>query len=329
MDMDGVLQCWKMEVNIMSEMVVRTRSLSKKYGEHYAVNNVNVEIERGQIYGLIGQNGAGKTTFIRMLCGLIEPSDGVIELFGKGGKDLEKARGYIGSIVETPSLFPNMTAIENLETQYKLAGCKAYNRVEGRANKPQEMLELCGISGTGKKLVKNFSLGMRQRLALALALLTEPDFIVLDEPINGLDPKGIVENREMLKHLASEKGITILISSHILSELAQLATNYGIIHNGRLIKQISATELNAECRQYMRIMTNDTARTVSVLESKFGVRELEVAGYAKGEVRVFEQLDKCWQINKELVANDIRVNGIGVTGQDLESYFMSVTGGAL
>jgi ABC-2 type transport system ATP-binding protein len=247
--MDGVLHCWKMEVNIMTEMIVKTRGLSKKYGEHYAVNSVNVEIGRGQIYGLIGQNGAGKTTFIRMLCGLIAPSDGEIELFGMRGKELGKARGYIGSIVETPSLFPNMTAMENLETQWKLAGCKAYNRVERRANKPQEMLELCGISGTGKKLVKNFSLGMRQRLALALALLTEPDFIVLDEPINGLDPKGIVENREMLKRLAAEKGITILISSHILSELAQLATNYGIIHGGRLIKQISATELNAESGQ--------------------------------------------------------------------------------
>jgi ABC-2 type transport system ATP-binding protein len=225
----------------MNQTIVKTSHLSKKYGERYAVEDVNLEIKRGQIYGLIGQNGAGKTTFIRLLTGLIAPTDGEIELFGQHGADLGQARARVGSIVETPSLFPNMTAVENMETQRRLAGFHTDNI--------SEMLELCGVADTGRKKVKDFSLGMRQRLALALALLTEPEFIILDEPINGLDPKGIVENREMLKRLAAEQGITILISSHILSELALLATHYGIIHEGRLIKQISARQLRAESGQ--------------------------------------------------------------------------------
>ncbi|MDR1101068.1 MAG: ATP-binding cassette domain-containing protein [Clostridiales bacterium] len=303
----------------MSQFVVRTSNLSKKYGERYAVRNVDVEIRRGQIYGLIGQNGAGKTTFIRMLTGLISQTDGEIELFGKSGADLEKARGSIGSIVETPSLFPNMTAEENLETQRRLAGFDK--------NNADEMLELCGIADTGSKKVKNFSLGMRQRLALTLALLTEPEFVILDEPINGLDPKGIVENREMLKRLAAEKGITILISSHILSELSLLATNYGIIHNGRLIKQLPAKQLLSECRRYIKVITGDAPKTAEILKRQFAIKEVEILD--DGEIRVYEQLDKTPRMVKELVDADVQVKSIGVTGQDLESYFMNITGGAM
>jgi ABC-2 type transport system ATP-binding protein len=303
----------------MSQIVVKTIGLSKKYGERYAVEGVDAEIRRGQIYGLIGQNGAGKTTFIRMLTGLIAPTDGQIELFGESAARLEKARGRIGSIVETPSLFPNMTAVENLETQRRLTGFRRDNT--------EEMLEFCGVSDTGNKKVRNFSLGMRQRLALALALLAEPEFIILDEPINGLDPKGIVENREMLQRLASERNVTILISSHILSELAQLATNYGIIHNGRLIKQVSAKQLQAECRRYVRILTDDAAKTTDILRERFAVKDCEISG--EGEIRVFGLLDKTAEVNRALVTANVPVKGIGVTGQDLESYFMNITGGAL
>jgi ABC-2 type transport system ATP-binding protein len=303
----------------MNDHIVKTNGLCKKYGEKYAVENLDVEIKRGQIYGLIGQNGAGKTTFIRMLTGLISPTSGGLELFGQSGAGLGSARSRIGSIVETPSLFPNMSAVENLEAQRKLAGY--------RKNNIGEMLALCGIADTGEKKVRNFSLGMRQRLALALALLAEPEFIILDEPINGLDPKGIVENREMLKRLATEKNITILISSHILSELAQLATNYGIIHNGRLIKQMSGDELQAECRQYVRVLTDEPAKAAEIVNERFRVSDIESVD--RGELRVFSLLDKTAEINKLLVNAGLSVKSIGVHGQDLESYFMSITGGNL
>ena len=303
----------------MNDCIVKTNGLCKRYGEKYAVENLNMEIKRGQIYGLIGQNGAGKTTLIRMLTGLVSPTDGQIRLFGQSGAVLGKARSRVGSIVEAPSLFPHMTAVQNLEAQRRLAG---YQK-----NTIREMLTLCGIADTGEKKVRDFSLGMRQRLALALALLAEPEFIILDEPINGLDPKGIVENREMLKHLAHEKNITVLISSHILSELAQLATNYGIIHNGRLIKQMSADELQALCKQYVQILTDAPAKAAELVNERFGVSDYETVG--GDEVRIFNLLDKTTEINKALVHAGIEVRAIGIHGQDLESYFMHITGGAL
>ena len=224
----------------MGQTVIRTRTLGKKYGEKYAVYDLNVEIRQGQIYGLIGQNGAGKTTFIRMLTGLIAPTEGQIELFGEiGERALQQARRKIGSIVETPALYAGMSARANLETQARLLG------LANRAVTIGAALELAGLENTGNKKVRDFSLGMRQRLALAQAMLAEPEFLVLDEPVNGLDPKGIIENRELLKRLVAERGLTILISSHILSELSLLATHFGIIDNGRLIKQISAEDLQA------------------------------------------------------------------------------------
>jgi ABC-2 type transport system ATP-binding protein len=191
----------------------------------------------------------------------------------------------------------------------------------------QETLELCGISGTGAKKVRDFSLGMKQRLALALSLVTEPEFIILDEPINGLDPKGIVENRETLKSLAGEKGITILISSHILTELSQLATNYGIVHHGRLIKQIPAKQLQAECRQYIRIVTDDLAETLETLKTEFHITAYEIGG--GGELRVFEHLDETAHLNTTLVNAGISVRSIQLMGQDLEGYFINLTSGAL
>jgi ABC-2 type transport system ATP-binding protein len=241
-------------------------------------------------------------------------------LFGESGAGLGKARAHIGSIVETPSLFPNMTAAENMEAQRRLAGFPRKNTIGAT-------LELCGIADTGSKKVRNFSLGMRQRLALAISLLSEPEFLILDEPINGLDPKGIVENREMLKTLVYEKGITILISSHILSELAQLATNYGIIHNGRLIKQISAGELQAECRRYVQIVTDDAAAAAEIIKSLFSVEDYEIVN--NRELHVFEQTDKTAEMNKALIVAGVSVAAIRSAGQDLESYFMKLTGGAV
>jgi ABC-2 type transport system ATP-binding protein len=226
----------------MGQTIVKTVALAKKYDTQYAVRNLNVEIRRGQIYGLIGQNGAGKTTLIRMLTGLAAPTEGQIELFGVSDeRGLREARRKIGSIVETPALYPGMTARQNLETQMQILDLTDSVAID-------EALKLTGIANTGNKKARDFSLGMKQRLALAQAMLASPEFLVLDEPVNGLDPKGIIENRELLKRLVAEKGMTVLISSHILSELSLLATDYGIIDNGRMVKQISAEELQAELR---------------------------------------------------------------------------------
>jgi ABC-2 type transport system ATP-binding protein len=297
-------------------------ALGKKYGEKYAVWGLNVEIRRGQIYGLIGQNGAGKTTFIRMLTGLISPTEGQIELFGESGeRGLRQARRKIGSIVETPALYPAMTARQNLKTQALLLG------LDDSASLIREALELAGLEYTGGKKVRDFSLGMRQRLALAQAMLAEPEFLVLDEPVNGLDPKGIIENRELLKRLAAEKGMTILISSHILSELSLLATDYGIIDNGRLVKQISAAELQKECRQSIRLLSPEAEKAVSFLKDNFHVTDMEIAavGGSGKEIRIFEQFDYIAQMNMALCKADIPVNAVGMERQDLEAYFMKLT----
>jgi ABC-2 type transport system ATP-binding protein len=304
----------------MEKLVVKTSGLSKKYRERYVVQDINVEIRRAQIYGFIGQNGAGKTTFIRMLTGLTAPTDGQIELFGESGeRALQKARRRIGSIVETPALFPGMTARQNLETQARLLGLTETNIIG-------EALELAGLAHTGSKKTRDFSLGMRQRLALAQAMLAEPELLVLDEPVNGLDPRGIIENRELLKRLAAEKGITILISSHILSELSLLATDYGIIDNCRLIKQISAGELQNECRQSIRLLTTETKKAVSFLKEHFHVQDVEIL--MGKEIRIFEQLDHITKMNMALCKADIPVNSISMEGQDLEGYFIKLTGAA-
>jgi ABC-2 type transport system ATP-binding protein len=302
----------------MEHSIVKTNALGKKYGERYAVQDLNVEIRRGQIYGLIGQNGAGKTTLIRMLTGLITSTEGQIELFGECGEQaLQKARRRIGSIVETPALYPGMTAHANLEAQARLLGIADSAAVIGEA------LELAGLDSAGNKKVRDFSLGMRQRLALAQAMLANPEFLVLDEPVNGLDPKGIIENRELLTRLVAEKGMTILISSHILSELSLLATNYGIIDNGRLIKQISADKLQSECRQSIRLFTTETEKAVSFLKDHFHVKDVEIL--MGKEIRIFEQFDHITQMNMALCKADIPVNAIGMEGQDLEAYFMKLT----
>jgi ABC-2 type transport system ATP-binding protein len=219
--------------------ILRTTNLTKQYGSQLAVNSVNMSIEKGDIYGLVGQNGAGKTTLIRLITGLAFANDGELELLGAtDAAGLRAARTHIGSIVEMPAFYPNLTAEQNLEY---------YRLQRGIPEKVcvQKALTLVGLANAGKKKFKNFSLGMKQRLGLALATLNNPDFIILDEPINGLDPTGIIEMREIIRNL-NERGITILISSHILSELAQVATHYGFIHEGRLVRQISNAELRGE-----------------------------------------------------------------------------------
>ena len=221
-------------------LVLRTENLTKTYGGKTAVDNVSISIEKGDIFGLIGQNGAGKTTFMKMITSLVKPSSGSIELFGeKEATKLGALRSRIGSAIETPALFDNLSAVQNLEYFRQQRGLTNKNRI-------QECLEIAGLTDTGKKKYKHFSMGMKQRLGLAVAILSHPDFLVLDEPTNGLDPVGIIEMRDLMKRL-SKDGITILVSSHLLSELSQIADKYAILHMGKLVKNVTHAQLQEEC----------------------------------------------------------------------------------
>ena len=252
----------------MSEVVLKTYNLSKKYKETMAVDKVCMTIKKGQIYGFIGQNGAGKTTIIRLITGLAHKTDGEIELFGQTD-NLDESRESIGSLVESPAFYGNMTARENLEISRLVRGIGSKDSID-------KVLELVNLKDTGKKKVKNFSLGMKQKLGIANALLGNPKFIILDEPINGLDPMSIVEIRELIKKLNNELGMTILISSHILGELSELATNYGIISHGKLIEEFTAKELREKCRQYIEIIVDDSKKATVLLEEKLGITNYEV-----------------------------------------------------
>ncbi len=304
----------------MNNVVLKTHNITKKYGEQLAVNNINMTIRKGDIYGFIGKNGAGKTTLIRLITGLIHKTNGEIELFGGSSEsELNAARAMVGSLIETPAFYGNMTARENLEVSRLVRNIAGKSCID-------EVLKLVGLEDTGKKKVKNFSLGMRQRLGIANALIGNPRILILDEPINGLDPMGIVEIRELLKKVNREKDVTILISSHILGELSELATCYGIISNGKLIEEISAEALNEKCRQYIELKVDDTARTVALLE-----KDLQITNYEVLEnklIKIFDHLDEVGKINSVISRGGIIVEKIGVTGENLEEYFVSRVGGA-
>lgn len=305
----------------MKKVVLKTYNITKKYGEQLAVDNVNMTIKKGDIYGVIGQNGAGKTTLIRLITGLIHKSGGEIELLGANEEnELNKARTMVGSLIESPSLYTNMTARENLEVSRLVRNIPGKKFID-------EVLELVGLKDVEKKKVKNFSLGMRQRLGIANALMGNPKLLILDEPINGLDPMGIVEIRELLKKINKEKDMTILISSHILSELSELATTYGIISNGKLIEEITAKQLSEKCRQYIDLKVDDTARAVILLERELGISDYEVL--EDSNIKVFSNLDNVGEVNSLLSRSGIIVESISVKGENLEEYFMNKVGGVL
>ena len=305
----------------MKKVVLKTYNITKKYGEQLAVDNVNMTIKKGDIYGFIGKNGAGKTTLIRLITGLIHKSGGEIELLGANEEnELNKARTMVGSLIESPSLYTNMTARENLEVSRLVRNIPGNKCID-------EVLELVGLKDVEKKKVKNFSLGMRQRLGIANALMGNPKLLILDEPINGLDPMGIVEIRELLKKINKEKDMTILISSHILSELSELATTYGIISNGKLIEEITAKQLSEKCRQYIDLKVDDTARAVILLERELGISDYEVL--EDSNIKVFSNLDNVGEVNSLLSRSGIIVESISVKGENLEEYFMNKVGGVL
>ena len=301
----------------MSEIICQTTELCKNYKNFHALQNVNFSINRGEIYGLVGENGAGKSTLIRILTGLAFKSSGIITLFGKIDH-LQHERTKIGCTIEMPALYKDMTAKQNLEIQRVQRGIPGKKCIS-------KTLELVGLNNTEKKKVNNFSLGMKQRLALAVALLGEPEFLILDEPVNGLDPTGIIELRELLKRLVRENHVTILISSHILSELNQLATCYGFLHHGKLLKQITAKELNEQCRRHIKLKTDDTKKTVTVLEEQLKIKNFSV--YPNNFIRIYEKLEETHTISKTLFSNGIVVEEMSVQGEELETYFENLIGG--
>jgi len=301
----------------MSETILKATNISKRYSKHKALDKVSIEIKRGMIYGLIGENGAGKSTFMRVIMGLITIDEGDIELFGETGmKGLQHARRKMGQSIETPALYPDLTARENLKVQAANGGVSE--------REIDYLLNLMNLKDTGKKKAKNFSLGMRQRLAIASTLITNPEFLILDEPTNGLDPSGIVEMREIIQRLVTERGITVLLSSHLLDELSQVATHYGILHQGKLIRELSKEELARESRQYIELETSEVEEAVVVLD-QIGIRDYEVISGT--DINIFERLDDVAQINKSLVLAGVNVSRIGTTRQKLEEYFLQLTGG--
>jgi ABC-2 type transport system ATP-binding protein len=301
----------------MSETVLKATNISKLYSKQKALDKVSIEIKRGMIYGLIGENGAGKSTFMRTVMGLITIDEGEIELFGEtGSKGLQRARRKMGQSIETPALYPELTARENLKVQAANGGVSE--------REIDNLLHLMNLENTGKKKAKNFSLGMRQRLAIASTLITNPEFLILDEPTNGLDPSGIVEMREIIQRLVTERGITVLLSSHLLDELSQIATHYGILHGGKLISQLSREDLARETRQYIELETTEVQQAVVVLD-ELGIRDYEVI--KANEIHIFEHLDDVGTINRSLVLANVNVSRIGTSRQKLEDYFLQLTGG--
>lgn len=301
----------------MPETILKGTNISKIYGNHKALDKVSIEIKRGMIYGLIGENGAGKSTFMRTVMGLISIDEGEIELFGETGVNgLQRARRKMGQSIETPALYPELTARENLRVQAANGGVSE--------REIDNLLRLMNLTNTGKKKAKNFSLGMRQRLAIASTLITNPEFLILDEPTNGLDPSGIVEMREIIHRLVAERGITVLLSSHLLDELSQIATHYGILHDGKLINELSREELARVSRQYIELETTEVQQAVVILD-ELGIKDYEVINGT--DIQIYEQLDEVAKINRSLVLANVNVLRIGTTRQKLEEYFLQLTGG--
>ena len=301
------------------EYILETQNLTKIYGQKEAAKDVNLHIKEGQIYGLIGRNGAGKTTIMRMISGLSKPTRGTYSLFGKTGLEMRKMLKNVGVLIEHPGLYPKLSAYENLKIKCIGMGIKPNGYVE-------DLLKTVGLENTDKKKgAETYSLGMRQRLGIALALVGDPKIIILDEPINGLDPQGIAEMRDILAQLRDEKGITIMISSHILDELAKVADAYGIIHEGSLLNEFTAEELRQRCGESLIIRTDNIPETLRLLE------QMNVHGAAQepdGSLVIEEGLERTKEISRTIVTAGIGLEEIYLRTVTLEEYFLSITGGA-
>ncbi len=300
----------------MKEVVLKTNNLTKQYNKNVVLDNVNITIKKGDIYGLIGRNGAGKTTLMKIITTLASPTSGTFELFNTSSEndELFDNKKRVGSLIEYPAFYPNLSAYDNL---------KYYTIQRGIVDKNQinKVLELVNLTGTGKKKVKTFSLGMKQRLGIALAILNSPDFVILDDPINGLDPIGISELRDTFKKL-SDNGITLLISSHILSELYLLANEFGFLENGKLIKELSKEELDLECSKCLVIKTDDSKKVSVLLEKELNTNNYKVIN--NEEIRVYDYTDDSDKVSDVLVNNKIKIKGFYESGISLEEYFKEI-----
>lgn len=300
----------------MKEVVLKTNNLTKQYNKNVVLDNVNITIKKGDIYGLIGRNGAGKTTLMKIITTLASPTSGTFELFNTCSEndELFDNKKRVGSLIEYPAFYPNLSAYDNL---------KYYTIQRGIVDKNQinKVLELVNLTGTGKKKVKTFSLGMKQRLGIALAILNSPDFVILDEPINGLDPIDISELRDTFKKL-SDNGITLLISSHILSELYLLANEFGFLENGKLIKELSKEELDLECSKCLVIKTYDSKKVSVLLEKELNTNNYKVIN--NEEIRVYDYTDDSDKVSDVLVNNKIKIKGFYESGISLEEYFKEI-----
>lgn len=299
------------------EIVLETNNLEKKYKDFRALNHTNIHIEKGAIYGLIGKNGAGKTTLIRIICGLQEPTNGSYIIYGKSNNsnDIISARKRMGAIIETPSIYGEMTARDNLIEQYKLVGMPSFDDID-------DLLKLVGLEKTGKKKAKNFSLGMKQRLGIAITLANHPDFLILDEPINGLDPQGIIEIRELILKLNKERRITILISSHYLDELSKIATHYGFLDNGTIIQEITSEELMKKMEHKIILTVNEPKEFVKYFEEhniSYEVMDNKTINvYGKHNLsKLVSGLSE-----KNLIADEIHEQE-----ETLENYYINLIGG--
>ena len=299
------------------DYVLQTNNLTKQYRDFKAVDNLQMQIKKGAIYGLVGRNGAGKTTLIRLLCGLQNPTNGTYTLYGRENTSpgIIEVRKRMGAVVESPSIYQELSAEDNIRMQYRVLGMPSFDGVN-------ELLSLVGLESAGKKKAKNFSLGMRQRLGIAIALAGDPDFLILDEPANGLDPQGIIEIRELILKLNRQYQITVLISSHILDELSKLATHYGFVDSGRMIKEISAEDLEKACRKCMLLMVTDTkilARVLDRLQLQYTILSDEQANVF-GEANITE-------LTLALAKEGCKINAVHERDESLESYYVALIGG--
>lgn len=296
----------------MREVVLKANGLTKKYGKQVALDSANMEVHRGDIYGLIGRNGAGKTTMMKIICGLTNPTSGEFEIFGKSGTEVEKERSRIGCLIENPAFFGYMTAYQNLRYYCYQKGIVNLKQID-------EVLELVGLMEARDKKFKAFSLGMKQRLGIAFALLDNPELVILDEPINGLDPIGISELREVFVRLAKEKGVTIVISSHILSELYATADHFLFVEKGHVLKDYTKEQLDTECSKCLVLKTNNTKKAATVLEMVLDVNDYKVIN--DEEIRIYKLDIDIPMVSKRLIENDVAVLGLFEAGVSLEEFF--------
>ena len=299
------------------DYILTARSLGKRYKNFKALNDFSIHVPKGAIYGFVGKNGAGKTTFIRLVCGLQEPSAGSYAIYGTENNDpgISRCRRRMGAVVETPSIYQDMTAEDNLKEQYRIIGLPSFDSIP-------ELLRLVGLENTGKKKAKHFSLGMKQRLGIAIALAGNPDFLILDEPVNGLDPQGIIEVRELILKLNREKGITFLISSHILDELSRLATHYGFIDSGHMVKEMSAAELDTACRKCIRVQVSDVRALSRVLDEM----DLEYSILSDTMADIFAKINVS-QLALALAEQGCDIISLDEREESLESYYVNLIGG--